>query len=432
MDRLEEIVGGGDPKRQARVNKAGKAHAPNGHDVVGRNDPRPLIRLRGGGLAEHSHVALKALAAATANGPLTGVYARGGQLVRPIRLSGEKKDNKGITRPAGALQLTAVDSDYLRLELTRVAQFQKFAERLKMWVDTDAPAQVADSVLAAAPWRELPNLAGIIEAPTLREDGSLLDKPGYDEASELLFDPGSETFPPIPARPTRQQAEAALETLLEPLAGFPFADEASKAVAVSAEITALVRRSLRSAPLFVNTAHKMATGKTLLASIPAYFATGRPPAMMSQADKPEDEKKRLLAVLLEGASMVVIDNVERPLKSDALCSILTEPLFKDRLLGHSRTASAPTNAMFLCTGNNIVLEGDITTRALVCALDPGCERPEEREFDVDLHKEVPARRGELVAAALTIVLAYLAAGAPPQGKKPFGRFEGSVALSEVS
>ena len=42
---------------------------------------------------------------------------------------------------------------------------------------------------------------------------------------------------------------------------------------------------------------------------------------------------------------------------------------------------------------------------------------------MNLHEAVPARRGELVAAALTIPLAYLAAGAPRQDLLPFGRFE---------
>src|SRR3954470_5614338 len=101
-------------------------------------------------------------------------------------------------------------------------------------------------------------------------------------------------------------------------------------------------------------------GKTLLATIAGYVATGRAPAMMSQADDPESERKRLLAVLLEGAPLVVIDNVERQLKSDALCSVLTEPLFTDRLLGFSKTATAPTNALFIATGNNIVVAGDLT------------------------------------------------------------------------
>ena len=34
--------------------------------------------------------------------------------------------------------------------------------------------------------------------------------------------------------------------------------------------------------------------------------------------------------------MLVIDNIERPLQSDALCTAITEPTFTDRLLGQSR------------------------------------------------------------------------------------------------
>jgi hypothetical protein len=111
---------------------------------------------------------------------------------------------------------------------------------------------------------------------------------------------------------------------------------------MAAFITALIRRSLRSAPLFAFSAPKMASGKTLLASCVGYIATGRAPAMMTQGDDSESERKRLFALLLEGVPIIVIDNLERPLASDALCSILTEPVFSDRLLGVSRTASVPT------------------------------------------------------------------------------------------
>ena len=80
--------------------------------------------------------------------------------------------------------------------------------------------------------------------------------------------------------------------------------------------------------------------------------------------------------------------------------------------------------MFAATGNNVVIAGDLTARAIVCTLDPECERPEERRFKLNLHEWVPAHRGELVAAALTIVRAYLAAGEPQKGKLPnFARFE---------
>jgi hypothetical protein len=343
-------------------------------------------------------------------------------LVRPVRLR-DGRDAGGIHRAAGSLVLLPADDDFLRLELTRLVHLQRFDKRSEDWVDVDAPAGLARSLLAAVPWQALPALTGIVETPTLRSDGTLLGRPGYDEQTGLLFDPGATVFPPIPLRPTRAQAEAARDLLLGILEGFPFADQASRSVAVAAFITCLVRRSLRSAPLFAFSAPKMASGKTLLASCVGYIATGRAPAMMTQGDDSESERKRLFSLLLEGVPIIVIDNLERPLASDALCSILTEPMFSDRLLGVSRTASVPTNTLLLATGNNLILEGDLTTRALVCALDPQCEHPEERRFDINLHEAVPARRAELVAAALTIPLAFLAAGAPPQDLPPFGRFE---------
>jgi putative DNA primase/helicase len=57
------------------------------------------------------------------------------------------------------------------------------------------------------------------------------------------------------------------------------------------------------------------------------------------------------------------------------------------------------------------------------ALDPGCERPEERTFLVDLHKVVPERRADLAVASLTITRAYLTAGEPDVGIPNFARFE---------
>ena len=110
-------------------------------------------------------------------------------------------------------------------------------------------------------------------------------------------------------------------------------------------------------------------------------------------------------------------------QSDAMCSILTEPMFKDRVLGVSRTASAPTCTTWFITGNNLTIHGDLTTRMLACRIDPECERPEEREFKVNLHEEVPKRRAELAVAALTIIRAYIAAGSPRQRVPTFGRFE---------
>jgi putative DNA primase/helicase len=83
----------------------------------------------------------------------------------------------------------------------------------------------------------------------------------------------------------------------------------------------------------------------------------------------------------------------------------------------------PTNTTFLATGNNLTFRGDMSTRAVMCKLLPKAERPEERQYGWDARAETRAARPRLVAAALTIIRAYVVAGRPGMDRKPFGRFE---------
>lgn len=399
------------PKR--RMNGA-PAVEPEPH---GENATKGVIRLTAGDL--HRHVA----ASADALAELGNVYRRGSVLVRVGRLA-TGLDQRGVRQAAGSLAILTYEPDGLLVPLSEAAKFERFDGRSESWRTCDPPAGLARAILASPDrWSSIPDLLGIVEAPTLRPDGSLLDQPGYDPASGIYLDTAGAAFPPVPSHPSRAEAEAALAKLAEILAGFPFVDDAARAVAVSAILTTLVRRALRAAPMVVLTAPKMGSGKTLLSAICSYVATGRPAAVMTQDADPVSERKRLLSLLMSGASVAVIDNIERPLKSAAMCSILTEPEYQDRLLGVSQQVSVPTNIFWLATGNNVTIEGDLTTRVLVAAIDPACERPEERSFAIDLHHEVPRRRGELAAAALTVIRAYLAAGEPDLGLPPFGRFE---------
>lgn len=379
---------------------------------------RRNIRCMGGDLADATAAAVKVMAGE--RDPLAAIYVRGSMLVRPVRLE-DRLSAGGLKRPMNALSLRSVDADWLALRLAELADWYKVAD-LKM-KPVDPPERVCRSVLAASPWPGLPSLTGVIEAPTVRPDGSLLTTPGYDPTTGLLFDPGDTRFPTIPEKPSRADAETALDVLKRPFVAFPFVGEADRSVAFSSVLTVLVCRSLRAVPLFGFSAPKMASGKTLLATIASYVGCGRAPYLMSQAQDPTDERKRVLSALIEGPAMLVIDNIERPLQSDALCTAITEATFTDRLLGQSRTVTVETNTLFAATGNNLQLAGDLSARAILCQLDPEVERPEQREFGVNLHEWVPAHRGELAAAALTIIRAYLAAGEPRPPAPNFARFE---------
>ena len=204
---------------------------------------------------------------------------------------------------------------------------------------------------------------------------------------------------------------------------FPFENDESRSVELSAILTALVRKSIRTAPLHGFTAPKMGSGKSLLADIVGLIATGKVNSVIPHAENEAEEKKRLLAVLSEGDPVICYDNIEKPFGSAALCSVLSQEEYKDRLLGGNRNLSVLTNATFLATGNNLTIVGDTSTRAILCRLDPKCERPEERSFKKNLYKHIPENRGIIVVAALTILRAYHVAGRPKQNILPFGRFE---------
>ena len=171
---------------------------------------------------------------------------------------------------------------------------------------------------------------------------------------------------------------------------FPFVEACDRSALLAAILTALVRPSLRAAPMFAIRAPKMASGKSLLVDVAAMIATGRVASVMSQGKDEDEDKKRLLSILLEGISVASIDNVERPLGGAALCSILTQESYRDRVLGKSETATVPTTTTWFATGNNLVFAGDISTRLVLIDLAPKCERPEERRFDVNLHNYIPS------------------------------------------
>jgi putative DNA primase/helicase len=384
----------------------------------------PEIKITSGGLTEMTDRAESIMISSKA-----GIYQRSGKLVRIITEATKPRpkrkkspDENEIKRAEDALVIAEVDYIYLTEILGKIARWIRFDERTQQYKQKDCPEKVSRTLLARRIW-DLPVLTGIIQAPTLRPDGSILENPGYDEETGLYFEPGQTVFLSIPEHPSREDAKTALDLILEVICEFPFEGSESRSVAVSAIITALIRKSIRTAPLHGFTAPKMSSGKSLLADVVGLIATGKVNCAIPHAENESEEKKRLLAVLSEGDPVLCFDNIERPFGSPAMCSILSQTEYKDRILGSTRNLGVSTSATFLATGNNLTFVGDISTRVVLCRLDPRCERPEERNFEKDLYKYIPKVRGKLVIAALTILRAYHVAGRPKQEILPFGRFE---------
>lgn len=369
------------------------------------NDELPIIRWIGGQLPRAVDCAEDALLESDL--PL---YQRGGYVVRVAQRPATT--SRDIERPAGALGIVPVDKPFLQETLTRLAHFES-AGRGEKWRTINCPAELALAYLSRrGHWRLLP-LLGVISAPTLRPDGSLLARPGYDQRTGLYFDPCGVEFPPIADRPSRDDAAEALKYLRGVFKTFPFVNEdkiagggVDEAVFIASVLTALVRRSLDTAPLFGYSATVMESGKSLLANCVSLITSGVGPTIMRYPETNEEAAKLAISVLLQNEAVVLIDNVDRPVEGDWLCIILSEDKYSARVMAKLETVEAPTNVTVIVTGNNLVFAGDVRTRALLSRLDPDCEHPADRTFDVDLRDWIPLHRQELVAAALTIMRAW--------------------------
>jgi hypothetical protein len=385
------------------------------------DDDRPLIEIVGGALMTNLAKIEAAIMADTSH---AAIFQRGDILVRLVRDANHGKTS--IRRAANALTIRPVTSNYL---LTRMAEAARFAKNdgrsaARSLIAKDPPSDYAMALMSrAGHWSFYPLLA-MVEAPTLRPDTwSMLQEPGYDPESALYFEPGTEAFSPINEQPTKEDAFEALKLLREPFSEFPFVDEAARSVALAALLTALVRRSLPAAPLFLFDAPVRSSGKTLMIRAISHIATGHETANTTYTGDQNEERKRIMSVLTARDPMVCFDNIERPFEGDTLCAVLTAPFFQDRQLGVSKMITAPTCTTWMATGNNVIVRGDLATRTLPCRIDPKIERPEERTFDRDLLAYVAEFRAPLVAAGLTMIRAYVVAGRPKVKIKPFGRFE---------
>jgi len=264
-----------------------------------------------------------------------------------------------------------------------------------------------------------PHVSGIITTPTLRPDGSLLATPGYDSRSELYLLPSLQ-LPPIIPHPTRQDAMAGLDKLKHLFREFSFQDKDGKglerrlncSVAISGLLTALLRGSLPTSPVYLIRASTPGTGKSHLVDVIAVVATGQLCPVITASKNAEETEKRIGAILLSGIPIVSLDNCIHDLEGELLCQVTERPMIRIRILGRSEMPLCECHTVVYATGNNITFKGDMVRRGLVCNLEALDERPELREFEADALDVAATDRGLYVAAALTIVRAYLAAGSP--------------------
>lgn len=375
---------------------------------------RPQVNVRVDNLTDQILAAENALISAD-----LGIYQAAGGLVR----IGEVTERSRIGAERRIVRRVEVDETHLRELMGRCADFMRWDARKLEWQITRCPAELPRMYLSrrSLDWR-VPELVGIVTAPTLRADGSVLQAAGYDTATGLLFDPRGESFPAVADAPSPADARAALADISGLVSEFPFVDDASRAVALSAILTALVRRSLPAAPMHAFTAPTPGTGKSYLLEIVCRIATGQPAPGCDYSVDEAENRKQIDAALVAGSPLLILDNVDAEIRGARLNQILTQESVTVRMLGQTRNIEVRCGMFVLANGNNLVVAADMTRRTLLCRMDARVERPELREFSDNPIARIAADRGRFVAAALTVLRAYHVAGCPGR-PKPLGSFE---------
>jgi hypothetical protein len=423
----EEYVRGTVAKACATITKSyndGKgpkaaASAPPADPAATEDDPREVILLRGGKLDQIA-VQAEQLIAGT-------IYVRGGRLVRIGRAAEVANDSMldavGTRRDATQAICIPASAAWLRRELMARAQFWKYDKRSAEWEPKDCPKELAENIGDQEAWASFRSLVAITPVPILRADMSVWIEPGYDAVTGNFYQP-TMTVPEFPAVPTRDDAYQALTRLWEPFSEFPFATPAAASVFLANVISAVLRASFDTSPIFLYTAPMAATGKTLLADMSALIAHGVIPAHNPYSEG-DELRKVLFSSLLAGDASLILDNVPGGIKVRApgLCNFVTSATVGDRVLGVSETRKVPNRCTVVLTGNNITPAGDMARRSLPCRLDVNAETARGRKFRIkDLKGYVRQVRPQLIVDVLTIVRGYAFAGRP-EVASPLESFE---------
>lgn len=262
------------------------------------------------------------------------------------------------------------------------------------------------------------------------QDGTICTQPAYEPVSRLMYCPDpSLTLSPIPEHPNINEVHACVDILLELISDFPFADEPSRANALAILFSVLMRPVIAGhVPLAIVDAPVQGTGKTLLVATLGMIAVGSVATESIPAKQNDDEwRKKITSILLSAWPFVLLDNIpdNTTIDSPSLAAALTTHEWSDRLLGRNDTIRLPSRAVWAATGNNLRVAGDIPRRSFGIRLDANAERPWERTgFKIsDLEQHVLANRGDLLAAALTVIRAWYTNGKPETPVRPLGSYE---------
>lgn len=345
------------------------------------------------------------------------LYQRGGALVRVVDVA----EGKSV-RPT----ISPLEPPTLREMITRNAALLRFDKKSEDLVPAHPPGWLVTGVHARGCWPGIRTLTAIALAPVLRRDGTVVQTPGYDAETGVLYAPNT-AFPVIPDEANLDDASAAMERLLGLLPDFPFASDAHKAAWLAGLLTVIARHAFTgNAPIFLIDANTRGAGKTLLVQVAGWIALGHDVPVSTYSHESVEMRKAITTMVMSGEQMVLLDNLAGIFGNDAIDRAVTSPRWRDRVLGGNVQVNLPMTTVLWSTGNNVAIHADTTRRTIHIRLDCPFERPEDRSNFAhrDLLAHVAKHRPSLYVEAVTILAAFVRAGCPlPKDLRAFGSFE---------
>ena len=327
----------------------------------------------------------------------------------------------------GRVYFDHLDKNKLKYELARCANF--YTTKNGAQEPALPPNHVVTDMLSD-PNPPLLVLERIVNAPIFSENSQLHTRLGYCPLTKcyLNFSDAS-VIQDVPMFPSEAEITLAREIINEPLNDFPFISQAEKTHAISLYLSPFVRDMiLGPVPIYIVEAPSPGTGKTLLALVLAYPATGSYLEAMSEGRNDEEMRKRITAKLMRSPTYVLIDNVRHQIDYSSLSSAITSTVWEDRVLGASRTARLRMKATWVITGNNPSLSSEISRRCVRIRMDTGQEQPWLRNPEGFKHQNllgwVKENRTRLIWAGLVLVQNWISKGKPaPTNIPTMGMFE---------
>ena len=341
------------------------------------------------------------------------IFVRSGELCRIKQIDEER------------VIIDNFDKYSLRTELSKAINYIEIKGEESL--EKKPPMDIAQGILANKGF-EFPYLNGITNTPTIREDGTILCKPGYDPATKVYYIPKKDlVVPEFPKNPTQEDAiEAANFIKEELLKDFPFVDNASLDNAIAAFLSPIVRTMIDGCiPIYLVDKPSPGTGATKLMDLISIIAIGRNAPISSPPEDEAEWRKSIFSSMKDGAPIICYDNIDSDLKAPTLARTLTETYVKDRTLGKSESPEYPQRACWYANGNNLSLNGDIPRRAYFSRLDAKMAQPWTRSGFK--HKNIigwtKKNRGIILSKLLIIASAWIKAGRPKGVDRVIGGFD---------